>query len=138
MREHQAFKDAFFLRQATNPNPALVRHAEDLKDAATMARKAAWADVRGVRFRNSEPGRQFWRLYRKHIEPFEEVQPLLERERAQRPGHPDYPGRRQAQDRISKLYVRYRAHVQELAQRFELQGLPGIGSRQLMTLFFSG
>lgn len=138
MTEHQAFKDAFFLRQSRHPNPTLINHAELLKARATAARKAAWADVQSVRFRRSKTGQQFWTLYRKNIAPFNEVQPLLALERSQRPGHPDYPRRRQTQDRISELYTRYRDQVLDLARKFELQGIPGIGTRQLMSLFFSG
>jgi hypothetical protein len=138
MGEHQAFKDAFFLRQSRHPNPSLIGHAERLKERATMLRKMAWADVQSVRFRQSPIGKQFWLLYKRNIAPYNEVQPLLALERSQKPGHPDYPNRRQTQDRISNLYTHYRNQVLDLARKIELQGIPGIGTRQLMSLFFSG
>lgn len=138
MGEHQAFKDAFFLRQAKHPNPNLIALADANKDTATARRKAAWADVQSVRFRRSEVGQTFWKLYKRNIAPYNEVQSLLTLERSQKPGHPDYPNRRKTQDRISELYTRYRDQVLDLARKFELQGIPGIGTRQLMSLFFSG
>lgn len=138
VEEQAAYKDAAYVRQSGTRNRALLAAASDATSTATEYRRAAWEALQGRHFKDSEPGRRFWRLYRKHIKPYEEARDILAKEREQRPGHPDYPGRQEAQRRVGKLYERYKHHITELALEFEFEDLPGVGKRQLMSLFFSG
>lgn len=136
--EQAAYKDAAYIRQSGTRNPRLVELVKEATESATEYRRDTWAALQSRQFKDSEPGRKFWKLYRKHIKPYEEARAILAKEREQRPGHPDYPGRKEAQRRVGKLYEKYRQHITELAQEFEFEDLPGIGKRQLMSLFFSG